>query len=596
MRKLKKVIIPLKKLNKILTDKQKKKAGKVLITIIVGSFFELLGVSAIMPLMQLLMKPDKLMDMGVVSRVFHALQISSIRGALVAVCVGIILLYIFKNCYLIFSNYVQYDFSTLVKKELSVKLLKAYMRRPYTFFLNVNSGEILRGCNDDVDGVYSILEYLFTIISEGMACVLIGIYIVSVDPLIAFCALFLLTFIVLLIVFIFKPIVGKLGEKFIIAQAQKNKAIFQTIGGIKELYVMQRKDLFVETYEEASEDVRRTQRNHEALNASPERIIEGLSISGLIGIVLYRLLLGVDITDFVPTLATFAMAAFKIMPSAGKISSRVTKIMYSIPMLDNVYENVIMAEKELKEQEKYESEHHIEDKQITFSEVLDIKHVTWQYAEQNVPVLDNITLQIHKGECIALIGASGAGKTTLADVILGLLKPLKGQILMDGHDVYAMPMQWAKIIGYVPQSVYLIDDTIRNNVAFGMKQIDDKDIWNALEQAQLKEFVQHLPNGLDTVVGERGIKFSGGQRQRVAIARALFNRPQILVLDEATAALDNETENALMEAIEKLQGQITMIIVAHRLSTIRNCDRIYEVTGGNVQLRNKSDILDVHEE
>jgi ABC-type multidrug transport system fused ATPase/permease subunit len=267
---------------------------------------------------------------------------------------------------------------------------------------------------------------------------------------------------------------------------------------------------------------------------------------------------------------------------------------YSFPRLENVYHNVVEAKEYEKQREKYVKEN-IVNKNVEvsteFEQVLSINHVEWKYREQIKPVLENVTLEIRRGESIALIGESGSGKTTLSDIILGLLHPQKGSVYMDGIDVYGMPEEWAKVIGYVPQSVFLIDDTIRNNVAFGLKNVDDTDIWYALEQAQLKKFVESLPEGLDTMVGEQGIKFSGGQRQRVAIARALFSRPQILVLDEATAALDNETEAAVMEAIDALQGKMTLIIVAHRLSTIRNCDKIYEICNGRAELRKKVDIL-----
>ena len=297
---------------------------------------------------------------------------------------------------------------------------------------------------------------------------------------------------------------------------------------------------------------------------------------------------------FVPKLGAFAMAAFKILPSIGKVSSRATTMAYSFPRLENVYHNVVEAKEYEKQREKYVKEN-IVNKNVEvsteFEQVLSINHVEWKYREQIKPVLENVTLEIRRGESIALIGESGSGKTTLSDIILGLLHPQKGSVYMDGIDVYGMPEEWAKVIGYVPQSVFLIDDTIRNNVAFGLKNVDDTDIWYALEQAQLKKFVESLPEGLDTMVGEQGIKFSGGQRQRVAIARALFSRPQILVLDEATAALDNETEAAVMEAIDALQGKMTLIIVAHRLSTIRNCDKIYEICNGRAELRKKVDIL-----
>lgn len=300
--------------------------------------------------------------------------------------------------------------------------------------------------------------------------------------------------------------------------------------------------------------------------------------------------------DFIPNLAAFAMAAFKILPSIGKLANRVTGIVYCRPGLENTYRNIAEANQYAEAMRQYiinNSENDGQTENLQFTDCLTVDHVLWQYENQKAPVLTDAFLSIKKGESVALIGASGAGKTTLSDIILGLLRPYSGTIRMDGVDVYTMLRQWAHIVGYVPQSVYLIDDTVRNNIAFGINEeiIQDKDIWDALEKAQLKRFVESLPYGLDTIVGERGVKFSGGQRQRIAIARALYSKPDILVLDEATAALDNETESAVMESIDALQGQITMIIVAHRLTTIKNCDKIYEIKDGVAIERSKEQIF-----
>lgn len=222
-----------------------------------------------------------------------------------------------------------------------------------------------------------------------------------------------------------------------------------------------------------------------------------------------------------------------------------------------------------------------------------IEHITWKYPNSDKLILKDLSMEIGRGESIAFIGASGAGKTTLADIILGLYKPQEGKILVDNVDISAIPKQWSKMIGYVPQQVFLTDDTIRNNIAFGINEenIDENAIWSALEMAQLSEFIKTLSEGLDTRVGERGIKFSGGQRQRVAIARALYYNPDILVFDEATSALDNETESAVMESIDLLKGRKTLVIIAHRLSTVANCDRIYEIVDGKAVLRDKEEVL-----
>ena len=274
-----------------------------------------------------------------------------------------------------------------------------------------------------------------------------------------------------------------------------------------------------------------------------------------------------------------------------KITSRLNTIVYQIPALDSVYNNLKTADEYLCRIEKTQQIECKENGRYLKNEIV-LSNVLWKYDNQKEFVLRDVNIQIKRGQSVGLIGASGAGKTTVSDIILGLLKPQSGSVTVDGVDIYSIKRQWAEVIGYVPQSVFLLDDTVRNNILFGLPLEDDDDkIWEALQQAQLKDFILSLPDGLDTVVGERGVKFSGGQRQRIAIARALYSNPEILVLDEATASLDNETESALMESIDELQGKITMIIVAHRLSTISKCDIVYEIKDGVAIKRNKEEII-----
>ena len=581
----------LSELNVILSKDQKRQSIKILTIIIFSAGFELIGITAILPFLQVILTPEVVMNHELAQPIVHIFHIENDTQMLILMGTGVILIYIIKNLYMLFSYYMQYDYSTKIQKELSIKLLKSYMTRPYEALLDINSADILRGCNTDINGVYNTLSNLFTIMAEGLAAVAIGIFIIYTDPWIAISVLVLMALVMIGMILFFKPIMKRMGKKMVFAQSEKTKAIYQTTSGLKELFVMQRKELFADEFAQASDGVRVSQRNYEFIVASQERIIEGICVSGLIGIVVIRLLMGMEILSFVPKLGVFAMAAFKIMPSIGKISSRVTGIIYHIPMLDIVYNMVVEAEDFEKKQSNYISTGQENTGCDRFHEVLSIKHVQWKYKEQEIPVLTDVNINIKRGESIALIGASGSGKTTLSDVILGLLYPQSGGVYMDGIDVYTMPKTWAGIIGYVPQSVFLFDDTIRNNVLFGLKDAKDEDVWYALEQAQLKTFVESLPKGLDTIVGERGVKLSGGQRQRIAIARALFSKPQILVLDEATAALDNETESAVMESIDALQGHITMIIVAHRLTTIRNCNRIYEIKDGIAVQKELKDVM-----
>ena len=587
----------LKQLNYILDKNQKKRALWLFVVIVLGSGFELLGVTAILPFVEAAVSPDKVLQNKYIMKIAPILGISDANTLLLFMGLALIVIYVIKNVFMLYVNFVQYDFSTGVQKELSVKMLKSYMSRSYTFFLNSNTSEVLRGCSSDIASIYNVIDYLSVILAQILMVLMIGAYLIYTDPIIAISVLALMMVVLLSMVLFFKPIIKKAGLKNQQLQTLKNQILVQVVNGIKEIFVMQRKELFLDAYDNASEQNRKVQRTYGVLSTSPDRIVEGVCVSGIIGIVCIRLVNdSTSMIDFIPKLAAFAMAAFKLLPSIGKIANRMTGIIYSRPGVISVYNNMIEANRYEEHMKQYVSQSHTDTElldELTFDKKLFINHVSWQYENQKRPVLADVQLTIHKGESVAFIGASGAGKTTLSDIVLGLLQPNKGTVEMDGIDVYTIPMQWAHIVGYVPQSIFLMDDTVRNNIAFGLPadMIDDQYIWDALEKAQLKDFVQNLPGGLDTIVGERGVKFSGGQRQRIAIARALYNKPEILVLDEATAALDNETETAVMESIDALQGHITMIIVAHRLTTIRNCNKIYEIKDGVAVERCKEEVL-----
>ena len=324
---------------------------------------------------------------------------------------------------------------------------------------------------------------------------------------------------------------------------------------------------------------------HSVASESPAYIIEAACVTGMIVAVCFKVIFSSDVETLIPQLAAYAIGAFRILPSLGRISSSFNTMIYSIPSMNATYENVYEANQFEK---NYDSNGNgNREEKLELKDAIRIKNVCWKYSEDGRAILEDININIEKGTSVAFIGQSGAGKTTLADIILGLLHPQKGDILVGGKSIFESPHEWANLVGFVPQSVYLIDDTIRNNVAFGIdeEEIDDEQVWYALEQAQLADFVSTLPEGMQNIVGDRGIRLSGGQRQRIAIARALYKNPEVLVLDEATSALDTETESAVMEAIEYLQGHKTLIIIAHRLTTIQNCDVIYEIKESHAYLK-----------
>lgn len=584
-------------LNYILNKKQKKGAILVFFCMVINAVMELLGVSAIYPFLQMVLDANALQDKWYIQMVYRIFPDLSLKSLLVLMGIAIMMIYIIKNLLMILSAYVQNAYAAKFQKENSLKVLDSYLRRPYQFFLNTNSSIVLRGIGSDVSGVYQILLFCFTIFAEALNVIVLGVFLFMTDPIISLSAMVLAVLCFFAIVFGFKGKMKRAGQEMRQATTLKSQYSYQAITGIKEITVLDRRENFVDKVKQAAEIEERVSLLNGFIGACPDRILEGVCIAGFMAIVCIEIVIGTELNTFIPILGTFAVGAFRILPSISKISSRLNAMVFYRPCLQSTYDNLKEIEeydkaKNLDCMQEYETGL-LDSESISFREKLEIKNISWRYLNSKDNVLQNLSLIINKGESVAFIGSSGAGKTTLADIIMGLLKPQSGSVEIDGTDIFSIPHQWARIIGYVPQSVFLIDDTVRNNVAFGLEVevISDDKVWQALEQAKLKEFVENLPQGLDTIVGERGVKFSGGQRQRIAIARALYENPDILVLDEATSALDNETETAVMESIDALQGTKTLIIVAHRLTTIRNCDKIYEISNGIAIERNKDEVL-----
>ena len=590
MQNIRTFIYMLRQLMGILNAKQKRQAVVVFLFLIITSFLEMLGVSVIIPFVMAMLEPEKLMDYRIVSTVMELLQIRETQKLILFAAAGIVLVYVVKNAAILATGYYQTNYRNTLEKDLSVKMLNSYMYRPYIYFVNTNSSEMLRGITGDISSIATIIDSYASLLAEGMSCLFIGIMILFMDPLSALFLLGLAGITALLIILGFKKKTSKCGEVARTAFAERYRHSYQAVCGAKEVMVMDRRKEFVDAFARASETAKINNNKYLFISKIPSRLIETVFLSGLILLVCINTNNSGSKTEYISLLGALAIAAVRILPAVSNIANAMNSLVYNRPSLEAVCDNI-------REAEKYDSENRmvlsadnkIETLRTSLQQSIQVNGISWTYGENLPYVLDNLSLEIHKGEAVALIGESGAGKTTLADILLGLYKPQKGEISVDGRNLYEMLPAWAHMIGYIPQSVFLIDDTIRNNVAFGISedQIDDTKIWKALEQAQLIKVIEELPLGLNTILGERGVKFSGGQRQRIAIARALYYDPDIMILDEATSALDNETETALMEAIDALHQSKTLIIVAHRLTTIRNCDTIYEIKGGKAVLVTK---------
>ena len=546
--------------------------------ILIGTVFEFLGVSLILPLVNLLLSPERLGEKAWYRLLARLLPFRDQNSMLLALVLLIILVYVIKNVYAIYMAVVQGVFLTRNRIHTSARLLERYMAKPYAYHLQHNSAEVMRSIHNDVANAYSLVSCLIRVLTDGMISLLLVLYLVLVDPLltgsiVAGLALYSLVYYLL----VRRPMKAA-GEEARTVYTRMIKAIQQAVGGIKEVKLMGRERYFVDSYAANGEAFVRNKRRYTILSGVPKHLVEILCVSGVLGLVAIKIAARQDMTELVGSLSAFAVATIRLLPCANSINSNINSISYYMPGLDGVCAMI-------QDQQDREEAPASRVRPAPLLAPIRVEQLRFAYEEGQEPVLRDLNLQISPGSSVGIMGATGAGKTTLVDLILGLLEPQEGRILYENLDIHENIRQWQARIGYVPQNIYLTDDSIRANVALGLysHQIDDESVWRALEAAQLADFVRSLPKGLDTVIGERGVRISGGQRQRIGIARALYYDPEILFLDEATAALDTATEAAVMESVRALSGKKTCIIIAHRRSTIQNCDAIYEVREGRLE-------------
>lgn len=550
-----------------------------------GSILELLGVSAFSPLINLITDPSIIHTKWYLEWLYQVLHIQDTRRFLSVVILIIIAIYIIKNVYLIWERNILYRYIFNVQKRVSVKLLKAYLNEPYSFFLTRNTAVLQRSLQSDTDSFVKAIKHFLELMIEAITCVVIIVYLFLVSHSMTIIIAVILVGLVGFFALTTKKKTQKLGRDSQKYKAEIYQYMNQALGGVKEIKVLNREHTFLDKYEDSFGKFTYAQRVSEILGMVPKYCVEASCMTGLLVAILLKMYFGQkDLIDFIPQLSVFAIASVRLLPSVGRINQYFTYILYEQPSIALVYHDLQEVEN-IEEQTKQNQDWKLKSE-------FRICSISYHYPNTDKNVLENASMVIRKGTMVGLVGASGAGKSTLADIILGLLTPQMGKIYADDLDVLKNVQTWQQEIGYIPQVIYLSDDSIRNNIAFGVPEdeIDDTRVRLAAEQAQLADFIDLLPDGYQTSVGDRGIRLSGGQRQRIGIARALYNDPELLILDEATSALDHDTETAVMEAIDHLQGQKTMIIIAHRLSTIANADCIYEVADGKIVPRTKEEL------
>ena len=566
---------------------RKQKLNLVYVTIIIflQSFAELLGVSVILPFINAVVAPETLLEEKPIRWAYDFFGMESTGELIIYLAVLIIIVYILKNLFLIYVYELQYKFAYYGKKQMQNELMRYYIGKDYTFFLNVNSSELIRNINTDPEMFYTAVQNALQLLSELCVSVIIVIFLLFTDVTITLGVALSVGIMFLLMIKGLRRVLARYGDERRVYSANMFKCMQQAFGGIKEIKIANRESYFQNDFEKQNEVYTHVIKQNAFLSAIPKPVMEALCIAGLMAVIAIQVANGTtDTTQFIGVLGVFAAAAFKLLPSVNKISSYFAAIVHNAVVIEKVRDEYReMQETKLSGGQSKESAAKNREKTISLEKEISVEHLEFSYPNTEEAVIRNANVVIPKNCSAAFIGPSGAGKTTFVDLILGILTPQKGSICVDGTDIHEALRGWHEKIGYIPQTIYMLDDTIRNNIAFGdAGEIDDARVWEALRQAQLEDFIKGLEDGLDTVIGEAGVRLSGGQRQRIGIARALYRRPEVLVLDEATSALDNETEAAVMEAIDRLQGKMTMFIIAHRLSTIQNCDIVYKVENGQV--------------
>jgi ATP-binding cassette, subfamily B, bacterial PglK len=564
-------------------------ASLLLVMILVGSVLEMIGVGVILPLVTLFSDSNPLEVNSFLKRMHDWLKPETQTQFIVWVLASSALFYMVKNIYLFFIARLQACFTQRQQHELSCRLFQSYLSSPYEFHLKYNSSELLRNIKLIVTVISGVLIPLIIAVTELMIVFFIFLLLVWVDSTSAMLVTLGLGVFLWGYHSLTKTKMTLFGEEHKYHEGKTYQQVYQSFSSIKEIKVLGLEKFFNEAFSNHVKKYTQAYSRATVFTQSGKFIFETVGVSVLLGVMALSLSSGENPNTALVEFSLFAVALVRLMPTVSRLSWAFTQIKFGIPSLNEVFDQLKICEKRNK---KKPSQKIIAGKLI-YEDQIEFCKVSYRYEGAEKLSLDAVSFVIPKNSTVGLVGSSGAGKTTAVDLTLGLLKPLSGDIFVDGKDIHESLFSWQQQIGYVPQSIYLLDDTVRNNVAFGMEylHISDEKVWMALRLAQLEFFVSELPNGLDTLVGEDGVRFSGGQRQRIGIARALYHEPQVVIMDEATAALDNETELAFMSSIEGLYGERTIILVAHRMTTVEKCDTIFFFSDGRLIASGSYDFL-----
>ncbi len=577
----------LKKLGILLDKKQKRTMMGLMVLMVIGAFLQTAGVGLLVEVVNVVIDPQAVQKSRIAGAFYEFLGSEDYRSFAVTVMVLLILTFVVKNLFLFVQQKLTFAFVYTNQFRTSERMMRNYLRRGYEFYLNADTAVVQRSITSDVNNMYALILALLQMMSDGVVSVFIVSYCLLTNGTMTMILAVVLILLMTAVKKVLKPIMYKAGKDNQDYYSGLFKWISQTVQGIKEVKIACKEQYFVSEYRKCGKGYVDAVQRYSLYNNIPKLLIETVCIATMVGYMIFLVVTGVPTENMLEVFSTLAAAAFILLPCVNRINNQINSIAYFEPFFMGVSDNL---QDEIRGEKIDMSFATDDEEKLPVKEVIELKDITYAYPGTDKLIFDHARLTIPVGASVGIVGTSGAGKSTVVDILLGLLEVKTGAIYADGQDVKQHYRQWLKNVGYIPQMIFMLDDTIRKNVAFGVpeEKMDENRLWEVLKEAQLDEFIKTLPEGLETGIGERGIRLSGGQRQRIGIARALYNNPEVLILDEATSALDNDTEAAIMESINRLHGKKTLIIIAHRLQTIEKCDIVYRVEDGKAVIERGS--------
>ena len=553
------------------------------VLMIIGALLQTAGVGMLVSVVNIVIDPVKSADSQIARIFYDIIGKTSEEGYRIfqyTVMVSMILVFVVKNLFLYIQQKAMYAFVYRNQFSTSERMMRNFVRRDYEYYLNADTAVVQRSITSDVNNMYALILAILQLISDGFVSLCVCAFCLAQSGLMTVILAAVLILLLFIIKKVLKPVMYKAGKDNQDFYSGLFKWISQSVMGIKEVKIFGREQYFVDSYNRCGNGYVNAVQKYSLYNSIPKLLIEAVCVSVMMIYMIVMIALGRGSESLISDFATLAAAALVLLPAVNRINNQINSMSYFEPFLMNVSDNLQEDIDDSNTDMTFASD----VPKLELKENISFDGITYSYPGSDVKILDKADLTIPIGSSIGIVGTTGAGKSTLVDILLGLLKPSEGVIRADGADIRDNYRSFLRNVGYIPQMIFMLDDTIRNNVAFGIapEEQDENRIWEALREAALDDFVRSLPEGLDTSIGERGIRISGGQRQRIGIARALYGDPEVLILDEATSALDNETESLIMESIGRFMGRKTLVIIAHRLQTIEKCDMVFRVGDGRI--------------